>query len=145
MSGIEMFVGRNDNDHHIMTVCLKLRTPFVNQINFIKKHGNINLSPNEENNILPVYIDNYSNQPSFPRNIYSRNKYYEFHQMNLSMKNKLVGSFSFNSILQAEIQESKLIFEDLKKTTIDTLHHMALENLQLIERLAYLQSKTKVS
>ena len=116
---------------------------FLNQLNFIKNPKNGNHTPSK--NIVQIDIDTYTKKLSFPRTIYARNTYYEFHIMNISLMNKVLDSYTFKAISKSDLPEIQLIFDKLKDSTMNTIFQMASSNLKLIERLAYLQVKRRIT
>ena len=134
MSGLELFVATRGISQDFF---------FLNQLNFIKNPKNGNHTPSK--NIVQIDIDTYTKKLSFPRTIYARNTYYEFHIMNISLMNKVLDSYTFKAISKSDLPEIQLIFDKLKDSTMNTIFQMASSNLKLIERLAYLQVKRRIT
>lgn len=114
---------------------------FLNQINFIKKQGNRVFN---EQDMVPIDLDSYKNKLSFPSKIYTRNRYYACYSMNISIMNQVLDTLTFNAISKDELVGIKLIFEQLKESTLSSIFEMASNNFKLMERLAYLQAKKEI-
>lgn len=108
---------------------------FINHINFIKVSKEENLVENQEYRIQPLDYSAF-NKLSLPKEIYNRNEYYGFYQMDLLLMRQFIEAINYNPENQEKVEQIKMMFNELKEETIKTLHQMASKNIKLLERMA---------